>query len=171
MGRNSRQQTPKAPAVPVGLIRTELWRFAIPILWLGMVLAISFLEAPLKFQADGITIPLGLGIGRLVFAALNTAEGILLLAYTVLAFWPAAYRAVGVRVWVWLALAAVFVFKVSVVRPPLNARTDQVIAGAAPGESPWHYIYIGADIVTVLLLLLLTALSGKALMQRVTRAA
>jgi hypothetical protein len=31
--------------------------------WLGMVLAISFLETPVKFRAPGITIPLGLGIG------------------------------------------------------------------------------------------------------------
>ena len=42
--------------------------------WLGMVLAISFLEAPLKFRAPGITIQLGLGIGRLVFRALNICE-------------------------------------------------------------------------------------------------
>ena len=39
--------------------------------WLGMVLAISFLEAPLKFRAPGVTLQLGLGIGRLVFRALN----------------------------------------------------------------------------------------------------
>ena len=32
--------------------------------WLGMVLAISFLEAPLKFRAPGVTLPPGLGIGR-----------------------------------------------------------------------------------------------------------
>ena len=43
-------------------------------LWLGMVLAISFLEAPLKFRAPGVTLPIGLGIGRLVFRALNTVE-------------------------------------------------------------------------------------------------
>ena len=30
--------------------------------WLGMVLAISFLETPPKFRAPGITLPLGLGI-------------------------------------------------------------------------------------------------------------
>ena len=42
--------------------------------WLGMVLAISFLEAPLKFRAPGVTIQLGLGIGRLVFRALNICE-------------------------------------------------------------------------------------------------
>ena len=52
-------------------------------LWLGMVLAISFLEAPLKFRAPGVTIPLGLGIGRLVFRALNAVEAVLALALAV----------------------------------------------------------------------------------------
>ena len=42
--------------------------------WLGMVLGISFLEAPLKFWAPGVTLQLGLGIGRLVFGALNAVE-------------------------------------------------------------------------------------------------
>jgi hypothetical protein len=36
---------------------------AAPFVWLGMVLAISFLEAPLKFRAPGVTLPPGLGIG------------------------------------------------------------------------------------------------------------
>ena len=42
--------------------------------WLGMVLAISFLETPLKFRAPGVTMQIGLGIGRLVFRALNVVE-------------------------------------------------------------------------------------------------
>ncbi len=42
--------------------------------WLGMVLAISFIEAPLKFRAPGVTLQIGLGIGRLVFRALNGVE-------------------------------------------------------------------------------------------------
>lgn len=44
---------------------------AVAFVWLGMVLAVSFLETPLKFRAPGITVPLGLGIGRLVFRALT----------------------------------------------------------------------------------------------------
>ena len=48
-------------------------------LWLGMVVAISFLEAPIKFRAPGVTLPVGLGIGRLVFKALNGVEIALLL--------------------------------------------------------------------------------------------
>lgn len=48
---------------------------AVSFVWLGMVLAISFLEAPLKFRAPNVTLQIGLGIGRLVFRALNTVEG------------------------------------------------------------------------------------------------
>ena len=50
--------------------------------WLGMVLAISFVETPLKFRAPGVTLQIGLGIGRLAFRALNACE--LALAATVL---------------------------------------------------------------------------------------
>jgi hypothetical protein len=42
--------------------------------WLGMVVAISFIETPLKFRAPGVTLQIGLGIGRLVFRALNVCE-------------------------------------------------------------------------------------------------
>lgn len=148
------------------LVGIELWRLALPVLWLGMVAAISFLEAPLKFQAPGITIPLGLGIGRLVFAALNVAEGLILLAYTLLSFWPTAARIGGARMGIWLGLAAVFVAKITLVRPPLNARTDLVLQGAEPGQSIWHYVYIGCDIATMILLILAAAGAAGALLPR-----
>jgi hypothetical protein len=35
---------------------------AVVFVGLGMVLAISFLETPLKFRAPGVDIPIGLGI-------------------------------------------------------------------------------------------------------------
>src|SRR5699024_12458385 len=43
----------------------------IPDMWIGLIIGISFIAAPLKFTAPGITIPLGLGIGRRVFLAMN----------------------------------------------------------------------------------------------------
>lgn len=144
-------------------ITLELWRHALPVLWLGMIVAISFVEAPLKFQAPGITIPLGLGIGRLVFGALNMIEALLLITFSLLAFFPTATRLTKGRLYTWLALVLVFVLKVAVVRPPLNARTDLVIAGAEPGQSPWHYIYIGLDLVTMVLLLVIALQAGKAI--------
>lgn len=51
--------------------------------WLGTVVAISFLEAPLKFRAPDVTLQIGLGIGRVVFRALNIAEAVLAAAVVV----------------------------------------------------------------------------------------
>jgi len=48
------------------------------IFWAGLIAGISFIEAPLKFQAPGITIPLGLGISQLVFQFLSKVEIVLL---------------------------------------------------------------------------------------------
>ncbi len=149
------------------VMKIELWRLVLPVLWFGMVAAISFIEAPLKFQAPGITIPLGLGIGRLVFFALNTVEAVLLLALAVLSFWPRAARFAGRRR-AWLAgLAAVFLIKVALVRPPLNARTDLVLAGAEPGQSLWHYVYIVCDLATMALLLVLAVQAARAVLATV----
>lgn len=145
-------------------LRIELWRFALPVLWFGMIAAISFIEAPLKFQAPGITIPLGLGIGRLVFATLNIVEAAILLAITLLSFWPVHARIVGSRVLVWFGLIAVFAVKVALVRPPLNARTDLVIAGAEAGQSPWHYIYIACDLATMALALVFAVMAARAIL-------
>jgi predicted membrane protein len=118
----------------------------VPMLWLGMVLAISFLEAPLKFRAPGVTTELGLGIGRLVFRALNTVEAVLaavlLVAAVVLA--PAG------AVWVWLAIAVVIlVVQLAVVRPPLSRRSERVLAGEELPRSTAHYWYIGLEIAKV----------------------
>ena len=56
---------------------------ALPFLWLGLILGISFMEAPLKFRAPGITLSLGVGIGRLFFRALNAMEAVLALLLVV----------------------------------------------------------------------------------------
>ena len=127
----------------------------VPMLWLGMVLAISFLEAPLKFRAPGVTTELGLGIGRLVFRALNTVEAVLAAVLLVAAVVSAPPRAV----WVWLAIAVVIlvvqlaVVQLAVVRPPLSRRSDRVLAGEQLPRSTAHYWYIGLEIAKVIALI------------------
>ncbi|CAN5744745.1 hypothetical protein BH10BAC3_BH10BAC3_09030 [soil metagenome] len=43
-------------------------------LWSGCILAISFMESWLKFRAPGVTLPIGLSIGKMMFNALNKIE-------------------------------------------------------------------------------------------------
>ncbi|MFD5280641.1 hypothetical protein [Streptomyces rubrogriseus] len=127
---------------------------AVTFLWLGMVLAISFLEAPLKFRAPGVTIPIGLGIGRMVFRALNLAEAVLAAAVVVAVGTGGPSAAVVTLTAVAVAVLAV---QLGVVRPRLNRRSDAVLAGEDPAEnrSGAHLHYVALEIVKVLALLAL----------------
>jgi hypothetical protein len=114
-----------------------------------MVLAISFLEAPLKFRAPNVTLQIGLGIGRLVFRALNTAE--VVLAVVILA--AAVARPPSTAVAVALAIAfAALALQIGAVRPRLNRRSDQVLAGLDAPRSRGHYVYIGLEVIKTLAL-------------------
>jgi hypothetical protein len=117
--------------------------------WLGMVLAISFLEAPLKFRAPDVTLRIGLGIGRLVFRALNTAEASLAVIIVVcIAVHPPEAGALAT-----LAIAiAVLTIQLVVIRRPLNRRSDAVLAGQDAPRSRAHYAYIALEAVKVIAL-------------------
>ena len=120
--------------------------------WLGMVVAISFLEAPLKFRAPGVTVRIGLGIGRLVFRGLNIAEAIL--ATVLLVSAGAAAQLPPARVIAAGATAiAVLLVQLAVVRPRLSRRSDRVLAGEDVTRSRAHYAYIGLELVKVAALL------------------
>jgi hypothetical protein len=132
---------------------------AAPFLWAGAVLAISFIEAPLKFRAPGITIPLGLGIGRLVFGALSVLEVVLAVA-TIVAASIADVGATTMRL-AW-AVAALLGLQL-LLRVPLDRRTRRVIAGDVAPGSPLHLVYIGLEVVKLALLLTLGVLAVDAL--------
>ncbi|MDD7934335.1 hypothetical protein PH190_17945 [Actinomycetospora straminea] len=123
--------------------------------WLGMVLAISFLEAPLKFRAPGVTTVIGLGIGRLVFRALNVAE--LVLAVVVVVGVVLAGLPLGPAVAVGV-LVVVLAVQLGVVRPGLNRRSDRVLAGEEVPRSRAHLVYIGLEVAKVVALVVLGAL-------------
>ncbi len=118
--------------------------------WVGLVLGISFLEAPLKFQAPNITLPLGLGIGRLVFGALNKVEWVFTLGI-ILSFWRGHFSfkvhylygfAFGI-----LALQTLWLI------PILDARAGQIIAGETPPPTYHHIGFIVVEFCKVAVLL------------------
>lgn len=115
-------------------------------LWLGMVIAISFMEAPLKFRAPNATIPVCLGIGRLVFRALNAAEFVLAAAIAVtFAVEPPSVAGVAT-----FAIAVAMLFaQMLAVRPRLSRRADQVLSGLDAPRSRAHYAYVALELIKV----------------------
>lgn len=121
------------------------------LVWFGMVIAISFLEAPLKFRAPGITVPLGLGIGRIVFRALNIAETVLAVIVAAALLLAAVWTAAGL--WL-LGAVLILVVQLALVRPALRRRSDRVIAGESTGErSRMHGVYPALEAIKAIALL------------------
>jgi hypothetical protein len=119
---------------------------AVIFIWLGMVLAISFLEAPLKFRAPGVTTQIGLGIGRLVFRALNYCETAFAISLAFALF--TVDGQVGVDVCLVAAIGALFA-QILLVRPFLSRRTAAVLAGSDAPRSRAHLVYIALEVVKV----------------------
>lgn len=128
---------------------TDVLQVAVPFGWLGMVVAISLLETPLKFRAPGITVPLGLGIGRLVFRALNTAELVLAAVLTVSLI---VGRGTGSAYAVLVALWVLLLGQVVGLRPRLDRRALLIVEGQSPPPSRLHLLYIALEAVKVVLL-------------------
>ena len=111
---------------------------AVVFVWLGMVLGISFLETPLKFRAPGMTVPLGVAIGRLVFRALNAIECVFAVALIVCAA-LGAVADTALTVWVLVTLCVILFAGAFVLRPLMDRR---VRTGAASDGLPRNRLHV-----------------------------
>jgi hypothetical protein len=126
---------------------------AVPFTWWGLVLGISGLEAPLKFRAPGVTLRLGLGIGRLVFRALNLAELLCALLLVLARFTTSAYLGDTPTTVGLVALFALLAAQLAVLRPVLDRRTKQLLASDEElPRSRVHLIYVALEGLKVVLL-------------------
>jgi len=124
----------------------------IPILWLGFVLSISFMEAWLKFQAAGVTQAIGLAIGRLVFGALNKVE---LFFMTVMLL--STLRTYGLKIEktlrnLLISLMVVLLTQTFHLLPDLDQRAAMIIHGTAPTASYSHFYYVFSELIKAILL-------------------
>jgi len=115
-----------------------------------MLGAISFLEAPLKFRAPNITRELALGIGKLVFRALNRVE--LVLAAVMLICIIATRLSTRNIQLLFGATAAILIVQTVWLLPSLSARATAVIAGEEVPNSRLHLVFVVCETVKILLL-------------------
>jgi len=125
---------------PVAVISTFLW--------IGFVCAISFLEAWLKFRAPGITISLGLGIGKLVFAALNKIEWVFAIAIVVNLLLVKGNNITLSSILYFVPLI-LLVLQTFWLLPVLDARAEIYLSGEIPPPSTLHFYYVGMELIKV----------------------
>lgn len=118
--------------------------------WSGCVVAISFLEAWIKFSAPGVTLPIGLSIGRLVFSALNKVEWVLAVA-AVGCLWAAGSWTNGAS---WLSGAVVLLLIETVwLLPALDKRALAYMSDTPPTHSSsMHFLFVAAELVKIICL-------------------
>jgi hypothetical protein len=131
----------------------RILQIAVPFVWFGMIGAISFMEAPLKFTAPSVTLGLGLGIGRIVFQTLNKIE-LALAVLMIVSFVVARPRG---KFWIYLfgATLVLLVLETVWLLPVLDERALAVIGGNSPPASGAHFVYIAFDAVKFVLLFVL----------------
>ncbi|WP_131539050.1 hypothetical protein [Pedobacter nototheniae] len=127
------------------------------IFWAGLIAGISFLEAPLKFQAPGITIPLGLGIGQLVFQALNKIELVLMF---VIAFCMYSTKLSFKTDFLYLLITLLLIDTFWLL-PVLDERAKLVLSGKFIAKSYHHIIYIIVEVIKFSTLITLGCLGLK----------
>jgi len=120
------------------------------LLWAGMVLGISFLEAPVKFTAPSLSLAVGLDVGRHVFGVFNKVE--MILALLVLASLIMQKNAIG-----FLLVCAVplllLILQSFWFWPMLDTRALTIISGGVPQGSSPHLWYVLFELVKVIFLL------------------
>lgn len=134
----------------------EHYPYALPaiFLWLGFLLAISFMEAWLKFQAPGVTIPIGLGIGKLVFGALNKVEWVLIIITAANLFFV-PQKIYSYRNLLFVIAALMTILETFWGLPALDQVADQIIAGGMDSQPALHVIYVSMEVVKLIVLALL----------------
>jgi hypothetical protein len=137
-------------------INIQLTRSIAAIFWLGFFMAISFMEAPLKFTAPNLSMAEGLQIGKIVFGALNYCEWGFLAAIIVTCF----IRKPGkIEAYLIAGLALILILETFWLLPALDSDANKIISGQKVTRHDLHWFYVILEIIKVPVLLL-TGIKG-----------
>lgn len=129
-------------------------------IWAGMLLGISFLEAPVKFTAPSLTLPIGLDVGRHVFQAFNKVE---IVFGTLLIILFVRTRLNIIMSLMFAFLVFLLILECVWLLPVLDERAITIIAGGVPEKKSPHIWYIIFDAIKVVLLITIGVSSIRAL--------
>ncbi|WP_298510892.1 hypothetical protein [uncultured Kordia sp.] len=127
----------------------KVHKYIITLIWVGMVLAISFMEAPLKFQSELVDTRVGVSIGRIVFTFLNRVEVIFLGIFTILTLASGSFK----RSYLLHVLIGIIVIQTFILLPFLDERALNIVQEQPVEDSILHINYVLLEIIKVVVLL------------------
>jgi hypothetical protein len=117
-------------------------------LWVGFVCAISFMESWLKFKAPGVDLPIGLGIGRLVFSTLNKVEWFFAIVIA-FSFFISKNNLFTIQNLAFFLPLLALILQTFWFLPILDQRAQLLIRGESLQPSNIHFYYIVLEILKV----------------------
>lgn len=130
-------------------------KLIIPIIfiWAGFILSISFFESWVKFRAAGVTMPVALSIGKLIFTILNRIEWVFVLLLGGF-FYFFKIQEPELLVYLLVMIVVILLVQTFWLLPVLNARAVSQINGKEVAASKLHMWFVVLEFFKLLFLLL-----------------
>ncbi|NIF06210.1 hypothetical protein F3J23_12250 [Chryseobacterium sp. Tr-659] len=126
----------------------------------GMFITISFLETPLKFQVEGMTLSTALGLGKLMFGISTKIQGVfLILILTAMLISHKHYTKTDFLIF--SILLVILVLEKFWMLPVLDARVDLLSKGKSLPATSLHDYFIYTEIIKAVVLALTLVLQFK----------
>jgi hypothetical protein len=110
-------------------------------LWAGLVLGISFVAQPAKFNAAGLTRPVALSVGRRIFRAMHWTE-----IFIALGSFSAGLHGEGKYLYLIITSSAILTIQVTLLMPRLSKQVDMVLTGVPLNKGYDHTIYAALEL-------------------------
>ena len=132
-------------------------------IWSGLLFGVSFVATPAKFLASSLQLAQALDVGRWTFHVLELIEwglvvvlGLLVLACrprVATGWWPVTIAL--------MAIAAVLAVETWALRPMLEARTLEIMAGRSVPPNSLHTAYVALEVLKLVLVLAAAVASAR----------
>lgn len=126
----------------------------------GMFMTISFLETPLKFQIEGISLPVALELGKLMFGLSTKIQGLFLIVILIIML-ISHKNYTKFDFIVLLGLFFILSLEQCWMLPVLDARVDALSSGKVLPTTPLHDYFIYAETAKAGILILTIILQFK----------
>ena len=138
----------------------DIAHLAIPLLWLGLLVGVSFIATPAKFSAVSLSLPVALDVRRATFSVFNKIEWLMLAALATVVVLSGSSRVPSAAT---ALLTTVLLLQSAWLLPVLSQRIAAIIAGNYLPASSVHLLYIAADLVKIGLLVAIVLSKAKSM--------
>ena len=126
--------------------------FSALLLWFGVFVTVSFIETPMKFQVPGMTLPIALELGKIMFG-ISTNIQLVLLGFVLVFLLIGKEKCNWYKVLIYGGILVVVLLQKWWMLPVLDERADLLAVGKSVPPSELHNYFIYSEVLKVFFLI------------------